>query len=143
MRMNEAFLHVSVRLLVGLICAAIGAFFGALVIAMIVASAETSDAVSGVARLAFVAATAATGSRVGWFGTSETLRQSLTLWVASVAASIIGSWIALAIGGMFFDHTDLYVLNRDISGAGFFGAVFASNVPSLIFASRLARRREI
>ena len=141
--MNEAFLHVSVRLLVGLICAAIGAFFGALVIAMIFSSAETSDVVRGVGRLAFVAVTAATGSRVGWYGTSEKLAQSAKLWIASIATGVIGSWIALAIAGALFDHSDLYVLNRDISGAGFFGGVFACNIPSLIFAARLARRREI
>lgn len=141
--MNEALLQVSVRLLAGVACAAIGAFFGALVIAMVVSSAETSDVVRGVARLSFVALTSAAASRVGWYGTSETLGQSIKLFVASVLAGVAGSWIALTIGGAIFDHSDLYILNRDISGAGFFGAVFACNVPSLIFAAKLASRREI
>ncbi len=141
--MNEAFVHVSVRLLAGLACAAIGAFFGALVIAMVVSSAETSEIVRSVARLSFVAVTAAAASRVGWFGTSETLGQSLRLFVLSVLAGVAGSWIGLTIGGAFFEHSDVYVLNRDISGAGFFGAVFACNVPSLIFVAKLAQRREI
>ena len=141
--MNEAFIQVSIRLLAGLACAAIGAFFGALVIAMIVSSAETSDEIRGIARLSFVAITAAAASRVGWFGTSETFGQSMKLFVASVLTGITGSWIALTIGGAVLDHSDVYVLNRDISGAGFFGAVFACNLPSLIFATRLARRREI
>ena len=141
--MNEAFIHVSVRLLAGLACAAIGAFFGALVIAMLVSSAETSEIIRSVARLSFVAVTAAAASRVGWFGTSETLGQSSKLFVLSVLTGIAGSWIGLTIGGAFFEHSDVYVLNRDISGAGFFGAVFACNVPSLIFVAKLAQRREI
>ena len=141
--MNEAFVQVSVRLLAGLACAAIGAFFGALVIAMVVSSAETSEIVRSVARLSFVATTAAAASRVGWFGTSETLGQSLRLFVLSVLAGVAGSWIGLTIGGAFFEHSDVYVLNRDISGAGFFGAVFACNVPSLVFVAKLAQRREI
>ncbi len=141
--MNEAFIHVSVRLLAGLACAAIGAFFGALVIAMVVSSAETSEVIRSVARLSFVAVTASAASRVGWFGTSETLGQSLRLFVLSVLAGVAGSWIGLTIGGAFFEHSDVYVLNRDISGAGFFGAVFACNVPSLIFVAKLAQRREI
>ena len=141
--MNEAFVQVSVRLLAGLACAAIGAFFGALVIAMVVSSAETSEIVRSVARLSFVAITAAAASRVGWFGTSEKLGQSLRLFALSVLAGIAGSWIGLTIGGAFFEHSDVYVLNRDISGAGFFGAVFACNVPSLIFVAKLAQRREI
>lgn len=141
--MNEAVVQVSVRLLAGLACAAIGAFFGALVIAMVVSSAETSEVVRSVARLSFVAVTAAAASRVGWFGTSETVGQSLRLFVLSVLTGIAGSWIGLTIGGAFFEHSDVYVLNRDISGAGFFGAVFACNVPSLIFVAKLAQRREI
>ena len=141
--MNEAFVQVSVRLLAGLACAAIGAFFGALVIAMVVSSAETSEVVRSVARLSFVAITAAAASRVGWFGTSETLGQSLRLFVLSVLTGVAGSWIGLTIGGAFFEHSDVYVLNRDISGAGFFGAVFACNLPSLIFVAKLAQRREI
>lgn len=141
--MNEAFLQVSVRLLAGVVCAAIGAFFGALVIAMVVSSAETSDVVRAIARLSFVAIAAAAASRVGWFGTSETLGQSFKLFIASVLAGIAGSWVALTIGGAVLDHSDVYVLNRDISGAGFFGAVFACNLPSMIFAAKLARRREI
>lgn len=141
--MNEALIQVSVRLVAGVACAAIGAFFGALVIAMVVSSAETPDVVRGIARLTFVAIAAAAASRVGWFGTSETRGQSIKLFVASVLAGIAGSWVALTVGGAIFDHTDLYVLNRDISGAGFFGAVFACNLPSMVFAARLARRREI
>ena len=82
-------------------------------------------------------------SRVGWYGTAETVRQSFSLVVMSALAGLVGSWIALTIAGAFFEHTDLYVLNRDISGAGFFGAVFACNLPSLIFAAKLVRRREI
>ena len=141
--MNEALVQVSVRLLAGLACAAIGAFFGALVIAMVVSSAETSEIVRSVARLSFVAVAAAAASRVGWFGTSEKLGQSLRLFFLSVLAGVAGSWIGLTIGGAFFEHSDVYVLNRDISGAGFFGAVFACNVPSLIFVAKLAQRREI
>ena len=141
--MNEAFIQVSVRLLAGLACAAIGAFFGALVIAMVVSSTATTDEIRGIARLSFVAIAAAAASRVGWYGTSETFGQSMRLFIASVLTGIAGSWLALAIGGAVLDHTDLYVLNRDISGAGFFGAVFACNLPSMIFVTRLARRREI
>ncbi len=141
--MNEAILQVSVRLLAGVVCAAIGAFFGALVIAMVVSGADTSDQVRTMARIAFVAITAAAASRVGWFGTSETLRQSLWMFALGALTGILGSWIALALAGAFFDHTDVYVLNRDISGAGFFGAVFACNIPSLIFVTMLVRRREI
>ncbi len=141
--MNEAFVQVSVRLLAGVAFAAAGAFFGTLVIAMAISSAETSDLVRSIARLSFVALTAAAASRVGWYGTSETLGQSIKLLVTSVLAGVAGSWIALTIGGAFFDHSDVYILNRDISGAGFFGAVFACNLPSFIFVAKLARRREI
>lgn len=141
--MNEAILQVSVRLLAGVVCAAIGAFFGALVIAMVVSGADTSDQVRSMARIAFVAITAALASRVGWFGTSETFRQSLWMFVLGALSGVLGSWIALALAGALFDHTDVYVLNRDISGAGFFGAVFACNIPSLISVTMLVRRREI
>lgn len=141
--MSEAFLQVTVRLLGGLVCAAIGAFFGALVIAMLFSTADSSDLWISVSRLAFVAACSAVASRVGWYGTAETVRQSFSLVVMSALTGLVGSWIALTIAGGFFEHTDLYVLNRDISGAGFFGAVFACNLPSLIFAAKLVRRREI
>lgn len=141
--MSEAFLQVTVRLLGGLVCAAIGAFFGALVIAMLFSTADSSDLWISVSRLAFVAACSAVASRVGWYGTAETVRQSFSLVVMSALAGLVGSWIALTIAGAFSEHTDLYVLNRDISGAGFFGAVFTCNLPSFIFAAKLVRRREI
>ena len=141
--MSEAFLQVTIRLLAGLVCAAIGAFSGALVIAMLFSTADGSELWISVSRLAFVAACSAAASRVGWYGTAETVRQSFSLVVISTLAGLFGSWIALTIAGAFFEHTDLYVLNRDISGAGFFGAVFACNVPSLMFAVKLVRRREI
>ena len=141
--MSEAFLQVTIRLLAGLVCAAIGAFSGALVIAMLFSTADGSELWISVSRLAFVAACSAAASRVGGYGTAETVRQSFSLVVISTLAGLFGSWIALTIAGAFFEHTDLYVLNRDISGAGFFGAVFACNVPSLMFAVKLVRRREI
>ena len=141
--MNEVLLQVSVRLLAGVICAAIGAFFGALVIAMVLSSAETSDLLQSVFRLSFVAICAAITARIGWYGTVETRRQSTMLLTIGAISGIVGSWLALVLAGLFFDHTDVYVLNRDISGAGFFGAVFACNIPALIYATRLAHRREI
>ena len=141
--MSEAFIQVSVRLLVGLICAAIGAFFGALVIAMVFSAADSSDPVISTTRFAFVAIAAAGASRIGWFGVAETRAQSLGLFASSVLTAVAGSWLALAVAGSFFEHSDLYILNRDISGAGFFGGVFASNIPSVVFAARLAHRREI
>ena len=141
--MNEAFIQVTVRLLVGLICAAIGGFFGALVVAMLLSSADFPEWIGSVVRLSFVAVCAALGSRVGWFGTAETRRQSLTLLVFCVASGVLSSWLALAVAGALFDHTDVYILNRDVSGAGFFGAVFGCNLPSAIFAAMLARRGEI
>ena len=141
--MSEAVLQLTVRLLAGLVCAAIGAFVGALVIAMLFSTADGSELWVSVSRLAFVAACSAVASRVGWYGTTDTVRQSLSLVVMSVLAGMVGAWIALAIAGAFFDHTDLYVLNRDISGAGFFGTVLACNLPSLMFAAKLVRRREI
>lgn len=141
--MSEAIVHLTVRLLAGILCAAIGAFFGALVIAMLVSGAETSDQVRGMARIGFVAVTAAAGSRAGWFGTAETIRQSASLLLLCVLSGVLGSWIALVVAGAFFDHTDLYVLNRDISGAGFFGAVLACNIPSFVFGVKLVKRREI
>ncbi len=141
--MNEAFVQVSVRLLAGVVCAAIGAFFGALVIAMVVSGAETSDQVRSMARIGFVAITAAAASRVGWYGTAETIRQSVWLFLLCALAGVLGSWAAIAVAGALFEHADLYVLNRDISGAGFFGAVLACNIPSLFFVAKLAHRREI
>ena len=141
--MSEAFLQVTIRLVAGLVCAAIGAFFGALVIAMLFSTADSSELWISFSRLAFVAVCSAVASRVGWYGTAETVRQSFSLVVMSALAGLVGSWIALTIAGAFFDHTDLYVLNRDISGSGYFGAVFACNVPSLMFAVKLVRRREI
>ena len=141
--MSEAFIQISVRLIVGLICAAIGAFFGALVIAMVFSATDSSAAVVSATRIAFVATAAAGASRIGWFGVAETRPQSLGLFASSALTAIAGSWLALAVAGSFFEHSDLYILNRDISGAGFFGGVFASNIPSLFFAARLARRREI
>ena len=141
--MNEAVLQVTVRLLVGLICAAIGGFVGALIIAMIVSSTDTPDTLSGIVRIGFVAITAAAASRLGWFGIVETRRQTIALLASSAIAGVIGSWFALLLAGALFDNTDLYILNRDISGAGFFGAVFACNIPSLIHAGTLARKREI
>ncbi len=141
--MSEAVLQLAVRSIAGLVCAAIGAFFGALVIAMLFSTADSSEFWIGVSRLAFVAACGAVASRVGWYGIAETVRQSLSLVVMSALAGLVGSWIALTIAGAFFEHTDLFVLNRDISGAGFFGAVVACNVPSLMFAAKLVRRREI
>ncbi len=141
--MSEAFIQVTVRLLAGLVCAAIGAFFGALVVAMIFSASESGDAVVSATRLAFVATTSAAASRIGWYGTAETFRQSISVFAVSVLCGLLGSWLALVIAGNFFDHTDLYILTRDISGAGFFGAVFACNIPSLIFAAKLAGRREI
>ena len=141
--MSEAFIQITVRLIVGLVCAAIGAFFGALVIAMLVSGADISGEVRGLTRIGFVAVTAAAASRLGWYGTAETRRQSAWLLLLGVLVGIVGSWVALLIAGNFFEHTDLYILNRDISGAGFFGAVFACNLPSLLFAIKLVRRREI
>ena len=141
--MSESVLQLTVRLLAGLVCAAIGAFFGALVIAMLFSTADSSELWISVSRLAFVAACGTVASRVGWYGTAETVRQSFSLVVISALAGFVGSWVALTIAGAFFEHTDVYVLNRDISGAGFFGAVFACNVPSLMFAAKLVRRREI
>jgi len=141
--MSEAVLQLTVRSLAGIVCAAIGAFFGALVIAMLFSTADSSELWVSSSRLAFVAVCSALGSRVGWYGTTETIRQSFYLVVISALAGLVGSWVALSIAGAFFEHTDLYVLNRDISGAGFFGAVFACNVPSLMFAAKLVRRREI
>ncbi len=141
--MNEALLQVLVRLLAGLVCAAIGAFFGALLIAMIVSGTEAPDTLRSAARIAFVAITAAVASRVAWFGIVETRRQAITLLLTSVAFGIIGSWLALLIAGALFENTDLYLLNRDISGAGFFGALIACNIPSLIHTATLARKREI
>ncbi len=141
--MSESVLQLGIRLLAGLVFAAIGAFFGALIIAMLFSSADSSELWISISRLAFVAMCSAAASRVGWFGTTETLRQSFSLVVMSALAGLVGSWIALTIAGAFFEHTDLYVLNRDISGAGFFGTVFACNIPSLIFAEKLVRRREI
>lgn len=141
--MSEAVLQLTVRTLAGLVCAAIGAFFGALVIAMLFSTANSSELWISVSRLAFVAVCSAVASRVGWYGTAETVRQSFSLVVISALAGLVGSWVALTIAGAFFEHTDVYVLNRDISGAGFFGTVFACNVPSLMFAAKLVRRREI
>ncbi len=63
--------------------------------------------------------------------------------LTSVFFGIIGAGMALATAGIFFEHTDLYILNRNISGAGFLGTVFACNIPTLIFAIKLARNREI
>ena len=141
--MTEALIQLAVRFLAGLVCAAIGGFFGALVIAMVYSTADSSELWISISRLAFVATCSAVSSRVGWFGTAETLRQSITLVVISALAGLVGSWFALTIAGALFEHTDLYVLNRDISGAGFFGVVFGCNLPSLIFAVMLVRRREI
>ena len=141
--MSEALIQVTVRLLAGLVCAAIGAFFGALVVAMIFSASESGNLIIGTSRLAFVAITSAAASRLGWYGTAETFRQSIAVFTLSVLTGMLGSWLALVIAGNFFDHTDLYILNRDISGAGFFGAVFACNIPSVIFAAKLAGRREI
>ena len=141
--MSEAFIQVSVRLLLGLFCAAIGAFFGALFIAMVFSASDSGNVAISSTRLAFVATTAAAASRLGWYGTAETLRQSITVLVVSALFGMLGSWVALLIAGNFFEHSDLYILNRDISGAGFFGAVFACNVPSVVFAIKLVRRREI
>ncbi len=141
--MNEAVLQVTVRLLVGIICAAIGGFVGALVIAMIVSSTDAPDALRSFLRIGFVATTAALASRIGWFGIVETRRQTIALLVSSALAGVIGSWFALLLAGALFENTDVYILNRDISGAGFFGAVFACNIPSIIHASTLARKREI
>ena len=141
--MNEVTLQVSVRLLVGVICAAIGAFFGALIVAMVISSTAASDMLQDAIRLSFVAVCAAGAARIGWYGTVETRRQSTTLFAFGAISGIIGSWLALTLAALFFDHSDLYILNRDISGAGFFGAVIASNIPALIYATRLARRREI
>ena len=141
--MSEAYVHLSVRLIVGIICAAIGAFFGALVIAMIVSGTEAPDTIRSVMRIAFVAMTAAVVSRLGWYGIVETRRQTVTLILSSAVLGVCGSWLGLLIGGTVLENTDLYVLNRDISGAGFFGAVFACNIPSLVHAVSLARRREI
>ena len=141
--MNEAFVQISVRLLVGLICGAIGAFFGGLVIATVISGGETSDPIRMLTRIGSVALIAAAGSRLGWFGTVETRWQSVWLFVLCVLSGFLGSWIALLVAGTFFEHTDLYVLNRDISGAGFFGAIFACNIPSLVFSIVLARRGEI
>ncbi len=141
--MSEAFIQVSVRLLVGLICAAIGAFFGALIIAMVFSAIDSSSAAVSTARIVFVAITAAGASRIGWFGVAETRAQSLGLFASSVLTAVAGSLLALVVAGSFLEHSDLYILNRDISGAGFFGGVFASNIPSLVFTAQLARRREI
>ena len=141
--MSEAVLQLTVRTLAGLVCAAIGAFFGALVIAMLFSTADSSELWISVSRLAFVAACSAVASRVGWYGTAETVRQSFSLVVISALAGLVGSWLALTVAGAFFEHTDVYVLNRDISGAGFFGAAIACNMPSLIFAARLVSQREI
>ena len=141
--MSEAFVHLAVRLLAGIVCAAIGAFFGALVIAMAYSTADSSELWISVSRVAFVATCSAVASRVGWFGNAETLKQSITLVVISALVGLVGSWIALVLAGTFFEHTDLYVLNRDISGAGFFGAVLASNIPSFVFGAKLVKRREI
>lgn len=141
--MSEAVLQLAVRTLAGLFCAAIGAFFGALVIAMLFSTADGSELWISVSRLAFVAACSAVASRVGWYGTTETVRQSFSLVVLSALAGLLGSWVALTVAGALFDHSDFYVLNRDISGAGYFGGVVACNLPSLIFASKLVWRREI
>ena len=141
--MNEAVLQLGVRSIAGVVCAAIGAFFGALIIAMLFSTGDSSELWISVSRLAFVATCGAAASRVGWVGTTETVRQSFSLVVISALAGLVGSWVALTIAGVFFEHTDLYVLNRDISGAGFFGAVFACNLPSLMFAAKLVSRREI
>ena len=141
--MNEALVQVAVRLMVGLICAAIGAFFGALVIAMMFTAADAESFAANTARFAFVAVTAAAGSRIGWYGTSESVQQSVALYVSAVFAGMVGTWLALTVASLVFDHSDVYILNRDISGAGFFGTVFACNVPSLIYAAKLAMRREI
>ncbi len=141
--MSEATLQVVVRLLVGIVGAAIGAFFGALVIAMIISSVEISEEMSGFLRIAFVALTATVGSRVGWYGTTETRKQSATIFALSALIGIIGSWVAISLAGVFFHHTDLYILNRDISGAGFFGVLIACNIPPLIYAADQARKRHI
>lgn len=141
--MNEALLQVLVRLLAGLVCAAIGAFFGALLIAMIVSGTEAPDTLRSSVRIAFIATTAAAASRVAWFGIVETRRQAIVLLLASVLSGIIGSWTALLIASTLFENTDLYLLHRDISGAGFFGALIACNIPSLIHTATLARKREI
>lgn len=141
--MNEALIQITVRFLVGLFAAAIGAFFGALVIAMVVSGTEAPDTVRSVIRIAFVALIAGVASRLGWYGIVETRRQSLVLVLSAGVTGLIGSWLGLLFGGVFFEHTDLYILNRDISGAGFFGAVIACNIPSLVHAAVLARNREI
>ena len=141
--MSEAYIQVSVRLIVGLFAAAIGAFFGALVIAMVVSGTEAPETVRSVVRIGFVALAAGVTSRLGWYGIVETRRQTVSLLVAAVLLGLVGSWLGLLIGNVFFENTDLYVLNRDISGAGFFGAVFGCNLPSFVHAAVLARRREI
>ena len=111
---------------------------------MIFSASESGDAVVSATRLAFVATTSAAASRIGWYGTAETFSTvDFRCFAVSVLCGLLGSWLALVIAGNFFDHTDLYILTRDISGAGFFGAVFACNIPSLIFAAKLAGRREI
>ena len=141
--MSESVLQLTVRSVAGIVCAAIGAFAGALIIAMVFSTADGSELWVSGSRLAFVAACGAVASRAGWYGTAETVRQSLSLIAVSAVVGLLGSWVALSVAGVLFEHTDLYVLNRDISGAGFFGGVFACNVPSLMYAAKLVRRREI
>ena len=68
--MSEAVLQITVRSIAGVMCAAIGAFFGALVIAMLFSAADSSELWISFSRLAFVATCSAAASRVGWFGTA-------------------------------------------------------------------------
>ena len=130
--MNEALVQVTVRLMVGLICAAIGAFFGALVIAMMFTAADAESFAANTARFAFVAVTAAAGSRIGWYGTSESVQQSVALYVSAVFAGMVGTWLALTIASLVFDHSDVYLR--------FFAISFVHRMP-LASASRAARLR--
>ena len=141
--MQEAFIQVSVRLIVGLVSAGAGAFFGVLLVAMIFSASDSSDILISTTRLVVISTAAAVSSRLGWFGMIETRTQSISLYLVSAVVGMLGSWLAIAAAGALLDNTDLYILNRDISGAGFLGAVFACNIPSLVFAIKLARNREI
>ncbi len=138
--MTESLIQIAVRTVVGLFLGAVGAFVAGL-IAGITVHSDGSEVLSGALRIAVIAVFAATASRLAWFGMCETTRQSWTLWGACVVFGAVASWLALLIASLTFERTDFYVLSRDISGAGFFGAVVGANVPAVVYAAQLARRR--
>ncbi len=134
-RALEGVFQLMIRLIVGTVFGYAGAFLGTLVNAAALPPNQLDTLFFGALRIVVIGVFAALVAQMGWIKIFASRSAAFLIWVGSAAIGALGVSVALAIGAAVLENSDLYMLNREISGLGLLGGALGCNLVPLVAAA--------